>query len=73
MGDPDQDRQLARKGRQVALFLAAVGLYWIGITWLGGRMGWTNRSQAFFDLIALVGFGWALWVIFQIWRARRED
>ncbi len=73
MGDPERDRQLARKGRQVALLLAAVGLYWIGITWLGGKLGWTNRSRAFFDLIALAGFGWALWAIFQIWRARRED
>jgi threonine/homoserine/homoserine lactone efflux protein len=73
MGDPGKDSQLARKGRQVALFLAAVGLYWIGITWLGARLEWTNRSRAFFDLIALAGFGWALWAIFQIWRQRRED
>ena len=73
MGDPDRDRQLARKGRRVALFLAAVGVYWIAVTWLGGRLGWTDRSRAFFDLIALAGFGWALWAIFQIWRARRED
>ncbi len=73
MADPERQRQIAKKGRQVALFLAAVGLYWIGITWLGAKLGWTNRSRAFFDLIALAGFGWALWAIFQIWRQRRED
>jgi len=73
MGDSDPGQDKAAKGRRVAVVLAIVGLYWIGVTWLGEHQGWSNRTRALFDLFALAGFGWALWNIFQIWRHGRQD
>ena len=72
-GDSDQNQDTNRQGRRVALILAGTGLYWIGITWLGSEYGWTNRTRGLFDLIALAGFGWCLWMIFGIWRKRQSD
>lgn len=60
-------------GQRVALFTAGVGLFWVLSTWLGGRLGLSNRTIALFDLLALVGFGWALWMTYGIWRARQND
>lgn len=60
-------------GQRVALFTAGVGLFWVLSTWLGGQLGLSNRTIALFDLLALVGFGWALWMTYGIWRARQND
>jgi threonine/homoserine/homoserine lactone efflux protein len=63
----------ANAGQRVALFTAGVGLFWVLSTWLGGQLGLSNRTIALFDLLALVGFGWALWMTYGIWRARQND
>ena len=60
-------------GQRAALFLAGVGLFWVLATWAGGALGLPMRVRALFDLIALAGFGWALWMTFQVWRDRRHD
>jgi threonine/homoserine/homoserine lactone efflux protein len=60
-------------GRRVALFVAGTGLFWVGATYLGSELGLPNRVRALFDLMALAGFGWGLWMTLQIWRARRND
>ena len=61
-----------RAGRRAAMFLAGVGVFWIIATWAGGALGLSNRTRALFDLIALAGFGWALWMTYGIWRARQK-
>jgi len=68
----DTDK-LARQGRLTALLLAGVGLYWIGVTALGSWLDWTQRTRALFDLLALAGFGTAIWMIYGLWRARQKD
>ncbi|WP_349813527.1 DUF5337 family protein [Pseudosulfitobacter pseudonitzschiae] len=55
------------------MWIVAVALFWLGVTIAGGYLGWTSRTLALFDLAALAGFGWALWMGFNIWRARQKD
>ncbi|MCR8826462.1 DUF5337 domain-containing protein [Pseudosulfitobacter koreensis] len=62
-----------RTGQRLALWIVCVALFWLGTTIAGGYLGWTSRTHAFFDLAALGGFAWALWMGFNIWRARRQD
>lgn len=63
----------AKAGQRAALFLAGVALVWILATWAGGALGLSARVRALFDLFALAGFGWALWMTYQVWRNRRND
>ena len=69
----DRDHQLARKGRVTALVIAATGVFWILASLIGAEMGWSMRTRALFDLIALAGFILAIVMIYQIWRARQKD
>lgn len=69
----ERDTELARKGRMAAIVIAATAVLWILATLLGGQLGLTQRVRALFDLMALAGFVWAIWMIFQIWRLRQSD
>lgn len=71
MGDREEEKQL-QSGQRAALFMAAVGLFWVITTYLGGHLGWSQRVRALFDLMALGGFGWALWMTYSIWRKRQD-
>ncbi|SDN39334.1 hypothetical protein SAMN05216196_101394 [Lutimaribacter pacificus] len=71
MAEPEQ--QQARKGRITALVIAGTGVFWVLATLIGAEMGWSNRTRALFDLIALAGFVLAIVMIYQIWRARQND
>jgi hypothetical protein len=53
--------------------IAIVALYWVGVTALGGALGWPNRLRALFDLFALAGFGWGIWMTWAAIRAGRDD
>lgn len=61
-----------KAGRIAALVIAGVGLFWIAATALGAAFDWTQRTRALFDLIALAGFGWALWLVYNLWRKSRD-
>ncbi|MFZ7090476.1 DUF5337 family protein [Primorskyibacter sp. 2E233] len=65
---PDQ----GKTGRKIALVIAGTGVAWIIVNALGAAMGWTSRTLALFDLAALAAFGWAIWMIYGLWRARQE-
>jgi len=67
------DKDTNRAGQRTALLIAAVGVLWIAANFAGSYLGWSNRTQALFDLAALAGFGLALWHVFNIWRKRRND
>ncbi|MCM2560862.1 DUF5337 domain-containing protein [Lutimaribacter sp. EGI FJ00015] len=69
----DTERQQARKGRRTAILIAGTGMFWILATLIGAEMGWSMRTRALFDLIALAGFVLAIVMIYQIWRARQND
>ena len=72
MSEREQQEALARAGRKLALVIAGTGVFWIAANIIGSAMGFTNRTQALFDLIALAGFAWAAWVAFGLWRVRRD-
>ena len=63
-----EDRQRARQARVVAFVIAGTMIAWMGLQWLGGRMGWETRFVFLFDLAALAAFIWALVVTYRIWR-----
>ncbi|THD82830.1 hypothetical protein E7811_11765 [Aliigemmobacter aestuarii] len=63
-----EDKNIARQTRLVAYVLAGTMLSWMGLQWLGGRMGWETRFVFLFDLAAIAAFIWALVVTFRIWR-----
>ena len=67
------DKALARKGRITALVIAGTAVFWILVTLIGAQYGWSNRTRALFDLVALAGFVLAIAMIYQIWRARQNQ
>ena len=72
-GGMNHKQDSARQGRVAATVIAVTGVFWIASTFAGSQLGWSNRTQALFDLAALAGFAWALIAIYRIWRARQED
>ena len=71
--DKEKERQLARQARLVAVVFAMTIVLWMAGQWLGGELGWEVRYVFLFDMIALAGFTWGLFVTYQIWRKRRDD
>ncbi len=63
----------ARQGKVAGLVIAFTGALWVGASWVGAQYGWSNRTMALFDLLALAGFAWALVATYRIWRARQDD
>jgi threonine/homoserine/homoserine lactone efflux protein len=69
----EKDKELARRGRMAAMVIAGTGVFWILATIIGGQLGLTQRTRALFDLMALAGFAWAVWMIYQVWQLRQSD
>jgi hypothetical protein len=67
---PD-DPALAGQVRLVAIVLASTMALWMFLSWAGGYYGWEARYAFLIDFLALAAFGWALFVTYRIWRARR--
>ena len=44
-------------------------LAWVGLTLLGGQMGWPIRFAFLIDMLCLAALGWALLTIFKVWRS----
>ena len=70
---PQQDAEIARKGRLAALVIAGTGILWILATIIGGYLTLDQRVRALFDLMALGGFVFALVLIYQLWRMRQGN
>lgn len=67
------DRQdFNRRGRVIALVIAGTGLFWIAATVIGQALALDQRLRGFMDLVAGAGFIWAIWMIYGLWRDRRE-
>ena len=67
----DDDR--SRRGRRIALVIAATGTLYVLLTVYGASAGWTHRTFAFFDLAAIAGFAFAIWMIYGLWRDGRKN
>ncbi|MCZ7675943.1 MAG: DUF5337 domain-containing protein [Roseovarius sp.] len=68
-----KDDKAARKGRQAALAIAGTGLLWALLTLIADKEGFGQGLRLVFDLMALAGFVFAFWLIFQYWRARQDN
>lgn len=66
--EPDRT---TRMGRRMALFIAGIGVLWVLANIVGSDMGWSPRTRALFDLMALAGFGLAF--VYAIWMWRQRD
>ncbi|MFT6025168.1 MAG: hypothetical protein ACI9PY_003302 [Ascidiaceihabitans sp.] len=62
-----------KAGQRSSLLIAGLGVFWLCVNLAGNYFGWSNRTRAFFDLAVLAGFGFALWIVFNIWRTRQKD
>ncbi|SPF75950.1 hypothetical protein ALP8811_00945 [Aliiroseovarius pelagivivens] len=69
----DSQNNIRRQGRMAALVIAATGLLWVGGTFAGNSLGWSNRTMALVDMLALAGFVFGLVVTYRIWRQRQTD
>ncbi|GAA6162774.1 DUF5337 domain-containing protein [Pelagimonas sp. KU-00592-HH] len=67
-----QEQYLAKRGRVVAIVIAATMLIWMAAQWLGQAMGLPGRYALLFDFAAIAALIWAVVNIYQIWRLRRE-
>lgn len=72
MSDHPSDTQ-ARKGRFTAMVIAGTAVLWVLASLIGAEYGWSNRTRALVDMLALAGFIWALVLIYQLWRARQSN
>lgn len=70
MGEKPKDTGQA--GRRLSLVIAGTGIVWVLANLIGGEYGWSTRTLALFDLLALAGFGAAFWLAIGLWRARKD-
>lgn len=56
----------------MSLVIAGTGIVWVLANLIGGEYGWSTRTLALFDLLALAGFGAAFWLAIGLWRARKD-
>ena len=54
--------------RLASMVIAVSMLLWFGASFLGGRLDLPARYAFLVDMLTLAALGWALWVIFSVWR-----
>jgi len=64
---------LSKKGRRAGLLIAGTGVIWVLITLIGEKEGFSLQLRLMFDVLALCGFLFAFWLIYQIWRDSRGE
>jgi hypothetical protein len=68
-----QNQNVSETGQRIAMVVAGTGVLWICANLAGEFLGLSVRTRAFFDLAALAGFGFALYMTFKLWQARQND
>ncbi|MBT2130911.1 DUF5337 domain-containing protein [Aliiroseovarius lamellibrachiae] len=68
----DPHHKTGREGRMAGLVIAMTGALWVGASWVGKSYGWSMRTMALVDLMALAGFVFGLVVTYRIWRKSRQ-
>ncbi|MEM0976907.1 MAG: DUF5337 family protein [Pseudomonadota bacterium] len=64
----DQQEQAQRQSRLAAIVMAVTVVLWVGVSILGGQLGWPVRFAFLFDFAALAAFAWSLIVLLRVWR-----
>ena len=68
----ERDARDAGQARLAAVVIAATMVLWLGLSWLGGRLGWEARYAYLIDLAAIAAFVWSLAVTWRVWQRRRS-
>ena len=68
----DPHHKTGRDGRMAGFVIAMTGALWVGASWVGKSYGWSMRTVALVDLMALAGFVFGLVVTYRIWRKSRQ-
>lgn len=68
----EREKELARTGRLISVVIAGTMILWMAAQWIGGELGLPSEYVFLFDLFALAGFLWAIFVTRQLWRKRRD-
>ena len=68
VADDGSHRTQARAA--AAVVLAAVVL-WVGLSWLGGELGFSGRYAFLINFGALAAFFWSYVVVVRVWRKSR--
>ena len=53
--------------------MAGTMILWMAAQFFGGQLGLPIKYAFLFDLAAIVGLVWALFVTYLVWRARKND
>lgn len=69
----EQDQIIARKGRHVAIVIAASMVLWVAANFAGPVLGLAGRYALLFDLVALAALIYAMVNIYQLWRLRQNN
>lgn len=62
-----------KQAKRAAIVILVTFPLWMAASWLGGKMGLNPSYAILADLAALAAFFWALVVLFQVWRKRKQD
>jgi len=68
-----RDVSLKRQTRQASIVIIVGFLSWMAFQLLGGVIGLPVRFAFLADLAMLAALAWALFVLINVWRARRSE
>ena len=63
--------EIGQSARLAAIVIVVAMLAWMGVSFVGGKLGLPQRFAFLADLIAIAAFAFALIVLVRVWRARR--
>ncbi|MCA0870192.1 DUF5337 domain-containing protein [Seohaeicola saemankumensis] len=73
VAESDHDAQVARKGRHIAIVIAATMVLWMMLSLWVGPAFLPGRFAFLFDFAALAALIYALINIYQLWRLRQDS
>ncbi|QIK40764.1 DUF5337 family protein [Pontivivens nitratireducens] len=69
----ERNASLKRQTRQASIVIVAGFLGWMAFQLVGGAIGLPVRFAFLADLAMLAALAWALFVLINVWRARRSE
>lgn len=69
----DRQTYLRKQTKIASIVILVAMLGWMMISFLGGQLGLPVRFAFLADFAAIAAFIWALYVLFNVWRAKQED
>ncbi len=68
---PDREIALKKQTKSASIVIIVTMLLWMLVSFVGGRLGLPTRFAFLADFAAIAAFIWALYVLFQVWRAKQ--